>query len=223
MRVVFVGAGSLSTSAARLLLARGHEVVIVERDRARIEELAGGLECAFVHGDATRPAILREVDPRHTDHLFCLTDSDQTNLIASLVGRSLGFRNVVTRITEEEFEHICIELGLTQTVVPTRAIGRYLADMAEGRDIVELSTAIKGDARVFVFVAREEDALPIAELELPDAARVSHLYRDGSFLIPDEDTKLRQGDEVVVVTHRKHLEALRERWAPAEPEAQAGR
>ena len=74
-----------------------------------------------------------------------------------------------------------------------------------------------------MFVAREEDALPIAELELPDAARVSHLYRDGSFLIPDEDTKLRQGDEVVVVTHRKHLEALRERWTPAEPETQAGR
>jgi trk system potassium uptake protein TrkA len=223
VRVVFVGAGSLSTSAAQVLLARGHEVVVVERDRARIEELAGGLECAFVHGDATRPAILREVDPRHTDHLFCLTDSDQTNLIASLVGRSLGFRNVVTGIREEDFEHICIELGLTQTVVPTRTIGRYLADVAEGHDVVELSTAIKGDARVFMLVAREQDALPISELELPDAARVSHLYRDGSLLIPDADTKLRRGDEVVVITHRKHLEALRERWAPPEPEAGEGR
>jgi trk system potassium uptake protein TrkA len=217
VRVVFVGAGSLSTSAARLLLARGHEVVIVERDRGRIEELGADLECAFVHGDATRPAILREVDPRHTDHLFCLTDSDQTNLIASLVGRSLGFRNVVTRITEEDFEHICIELGLTQTVVPTRTIARYLADIAEGHDIVELSTAIKGDARVFMFVAREqEDGLPLSELTLPDPSRVSHLYRDGAFLIPDADAKLHRGDEVVVITHRKHLEALRERWASPE-------
>lgn len=222
MRVVFVGAGSLSTSAAQLLLARGHEVVIVERDRERIEELAGNLECAFVHGDATRPAILREVDPRHTDHLFCLTDSDQTNLIASLVGRSLGFRNVVTRITEEEFEHICMELGLTQTVVPTRTIARYLADIAEGHEIVELSTAIKGDARVFMFVAREQDAVPVSELDLPGASRLTHLYRDGDFLIAEADTRLRRGDEVVVVTHRKHLEALRERWAPHEPEAGRG-
>jgi trk system potassium uptake protein TrkA len=130
---------------------------------------------------------------------------------------------VVTGIREEDFEHICIELGLTQTVVPTRTIGRYLADVAEGHDVVELSTAIKGDARVFMLVAREQDALPISELELPDAARVSHLYRDGSLLIPDADTKLRRGDEVVVITHRKHLEALRERWAPPEPEAGEGR
>lgn len=218
MRVVFVGAGSLSTSAARLLLARGHEVLIVEHDRARIEELGTELECAFVHGDATRPAILREVDPPHTDHLFCLTDSDQTNLIASLVGRSLGFRNVVTRITEEDFEHICIELGLTQTVVPNRTIGRYLADIAEGHDIVELSTAIKGDARVFMFVAREQDAVPISELELPEDSRATHLYRDGDFLIADADTRLHRGDEVVVVTHRRHLEALRERWRSPEEE-----
>jgi trk/ktr system potassium uptake protein len=212
VRIVFVGGGSLSTSAARLLLQRGHEVVIVERDRERVEELSSDLECAYVHGDATRPAILREVDPRHTDYLFCLTGSDQTNLIASLVGRSLGFRNVVTRITEADFEHICIELGLTQTVVPTLTIGRYLAEIAEGHDIVELSTAIKGDARVFMFVAREQDAVPVSELELPHRSRVTHLYRDGEFLISDSDTRLRKGDEVVVITHRDHLEALRAKW-----------
>jgi trk system potassium uptake protein TrkA len=47
---------------------------------------------------AAGPNILREVNPEQTDFLFCLTDSDQANVIASLVGRSLGFKRVVTSI-----------------------------------------------------------------------------------------------------------------------------
>jgi trk system potassium uptake protein TrkA len=61
-------------------------------------------------------------------------------------------------------------------------------------------------------------AVPISELELPEDARVTHLDRDGDFLIAGADTKLHRGDEVVVVTHRKHLEALRERWRSPERE-----
>lgn len=212
MRTVIVGAGSLGFRTARLLVARGHEVVLVERERSVIDELADALDCGLLEGDGTRPAVLQEADPDHADVLLCLTGNDQTNLIASLVGRSLGFPRVITRIEEEEFEHIAIELGLESSVIPSRTIGRYLADAVEGRDVLELSGAIKGDARVFVFVAREEDEVVLRDLALPEQAHVVHLYRDGEFQIAEPDTRLRRGDEVVVVAHRKSLDALRERW-----------
>ena len=85
MRVVFVGAGNLSVRTARSLIAHGHEVVIVEADPARIESLTDALDCGFLCGDGSRPAILREADPSATDVLLCLTGNDQTNIIASLV------------------------------------------------------------------------------------------------------------------------------------------
>ena len=91
MRVVFIGAGVLSVATARYLLKRGNEVVIIERDKSRIDELSQELDCGFLHGDGSKPALLREADPDHTHTLFCLTNSDQANIIASLVGRSLGF------------------------------------------------------------------------------------------------------------------------------------
>jgi trk system potassium uptake protein TrkA len=56
------------------------------------------MDCSFLQGDGSQPDILREVNPEQTDFLFCLTDSDQANVIASLVGRSLGFNRVVTSI-----------------------------------------------------------------------------------------------------------------------------
>jgi trk system potassium uptake protein TrkA len=211
-RVVIVGGGTLAMATTRLLVRRGHEVVVVERDGEAAERLGASEECGVVHGDGTRPAVLADAGPDETDVLLALTGDAQTNLIAGLVGRSVGFGRVVTRIEDEEFEHVALGLGLTDTIVPARTIGRYLTDMVEGRDVLELSSAIKSDARVFTFVAREQDAGPVESLDLPEGARVSHLYRDGAFRIADPKTEIRVDDEVVLLSHRSDLEEIEGRF-----------
>jgi trk system potassium uptake protein TrkA len=214
MKAVFVGGSPLSVMSTRLLVKRGHEVVIVERDKARIESLADELSCGFVQGDGSKPAILHETDPEHTDFLFCLTDNDQTNIIASMVGRSLGFARVVTKIEDPGFEHICMELGLKDTIMPALTIGRYLADMLEGQDLLELSAMIKDEARVISFIVQASDAGPVSALQLPAESRVICLYRNEKFMMAEGDTVLKENDEVVVLTHRRHLSDLQARWAP---------
>lgn len=211
MRAAFVGAGSLTVMTARQLLSRGHEVIIVDRDKERIDTLAQELDCGFLHGDGSRPGILREIMVEKTEALFCLTGSDETNILASLVGRSLGFGRVVTKIDEPELEHMCIELGLEHTIIPARTSGRLLADIFEGRDPLELTTMIREEARVVSFVARETDEGAIDTLELPEQSRVVCVYRNRGLIIPSGDTRLKTKDEVVVVTHRDNLDAFRKR------------
>lgn len=214
MRTVFIGAGDVSVGAAKALIKKGHEVVIIETDKGKIDELSEEMDCSFLHGDGSQPKILREVNPARTDVLFCLSDSDQANVIASLVGRSLGFKRIVTSIRDPQFEGICHELGLTDTIIPSRTISRYLEDMVGGTEKIELSTVLKDEARFFTFTAKEESAVPVAELKLPDEARVVCYYRQGRFAHADEGTKLQKGDEVVVLTHSRNMPALQERWQP---------
>jgi len=214
MRIVFIGAGKLSVMTARSLLERKHEVVLIEQKKELIEELSGELDCGFLHGDGSRPDLLREAGPEHTDYLFCMTDNDQTNIIATLVGRSLKFKKIVTKIDNKEFEHICSELGLENIIVPTRTISRFLIDMVAGKDILELSTMIKGNVRFFSFEAGAEDEGEVNDLNLPGNSRVIYFYRDGEFVIADSKTKLKEGDEVVILTHSENINALRERWSP---------
>ncbi len=211
MRVVFVGASALTVAAARMVAGRGHEVVVVDSDEGRLKALGDDLDCGRIHGDGTRPLVLKEADPAETDFLFCLTGSDQANIIGSLVGRSLGFRRVVTRIDDPDFEHICVELGLTDTIIPSRTIGRFLMNMVEGRDPLELSAMIKDDAAVFSFVARAEDAGPIAALELPADTRVVCTYRDGRFRPCVDETRIESGDEVLLITRHSLLPELQAR------------
>jgi trk system potassium uptake protein TrkA len=213
VRFVFIGSGSLAVLTGRMLISRRHEVVLIERDLAVIEQFQEELDVGFIHGDGTRPAILREADPDQTDLLFCLTRDDQANIIASLVARSLGFRRVVTKIEDPELEHICAELGLADSLVPMHTVGRYLADMAEGQDIIELSDILRGDARIFSFRVGESEAVAIADLGLPAAARVICLYHNGEeFRFAEPDSRLEPGDQVVVLTRAGHLKELRQRF-----------
>lgn len=211
MRVVFIGASTLVVTTARLLLKLGHEVVIIERDRALIDALADELDCGFINGDGSKPAILREVDPGAKDVLFCLTESDEANILASLVGRSLGFGRVVTKIDDVELEHVCLELGLEDTIIPSRTIARHLADLCEGRLPLELSTMLRGEARALSFVVRDDQAGPIGGLDLPERARVICVYRRSELLFPDADTELKTEDEVVLIVHRDDCDAAIER------------
>jgi trk system potassium uptake protein len=212
MRVVILGAGSIGLRTAQLLLGAGHEVIIIDRDKERLDAIATELDCGFVHGDGSKPAVLRDVDPGRCDALFCLSSNDQTNILASLVGRSLGFARVVTRIEDPELEHLCTELGLQETIIPTRAISHVLFDMAEGRDALELTTMIRDEARVLSFVLRQHDGKRIGELALPDATRVICFYRQGELCIPDEDTRLADGDEIVVIADVRNIPQLHEEW-----------
>ncbi len=213
MRAVFIGAGDLTCMTARQLLENRHEVVIIERDKNRIEELSADMDAGFICGDGSKPAILREADPERTDFLFCLCGSDQFNIIASLVGRSLGYRRVVTRIEDPSYEHICLELGLEDIIVPDVAIARYLVDMCEGRKPLEFAALIKGDARVFAFVAGKKDEVSLADLDLPGGSRLMFLYRKDKLMLPDSKTVLQEGDEVLIITNAKVIPELQARWS----------
>ena len=159
-----IGATPVAVMTARCLIDRGHDVILIERDRDRIDELSDRLDCGFIHGDGSSPDVLREVGPEHTDHLICLSNSDQDNIIASLVGRSLGFKNVIPKIENDAYEQICTEVGLEYTILPDRTISRNLADMIEGQTMMELSSMIRGDVRFFSYVAEADDAVKVSEI-----------------------------------------------------------
>lgn len=213
MKVVFIGASSLAVATAERLLRVGHEVIIIEKDKSVIEALMGQIDCAFMHGNGSKPAILKETDPDSIDVLFCLTKSDEANIIASLVARSLGVKRVITRIEDPEFEHICVELGLNDTIVPTLTNARYLANIAAGRNILELSAVFRGNVRLFSFIVDEADEGLVGQLPLPKQTRAIFGYRDNVFMPLDSESRLQKGDEVVLVTTADEYEKLHDRWA----------
>lgn len=214
MRAILIGGGALAVETARTLSQQRTQVVMLVESARRVEELEDFLDCGFLVGDATRPALLKEVGPSQGDVLMCLTDNDQNNILASLVGRSIGFEHVITRISGPDLEQLCLELGLTGTIIPDRTTARALADTVHGREPIELSSIMRNGLRFFSFIAGEEEAMAVSALDLPRNTRVVAVHRGDEFWTADGKLEIRPKDQVVLVTHRDQLAALAERWQP---------
>lgn len=134
MRIVFVGAGQVSVETAKDLIQHGHEIIMIDPNQARINELYEHLDCGFILGDGANPEILMEANPEYTDILFCLTDNDQVNILSSLIAGTLGFQHIVTSVADPQYEEISIALGLKNVIMPVRAISRHLQNLVAGKD-----------------------------------------------------------------------------------------
>lgn len=217
MRIVFVGASNLSVEAARSLLDDGHEVVIVDEDAERL----GGLEemdldCGLVHGDGSRPAVLTELGPGNTDFLFCMSASDQDNILAALAGKRLGFGRVVAKIDDPDFSGLCSELGLEDVLIPSQETANAVADRVAGIESVDLAPLMKTGIRFFSFAARSSEEGTVEDLELPVGARVLAVTRDGEAELASGDTRIRERDKLYLVCSQDQVKELRKRFVDDE-------
>ena len=214
MRCVFIGAGTLSVLTAEMLLKKGAEVVIIEKDEELIQSLAEKIDCGFIHADGSNPDVLKEVDPHNTDVLFSISSSDQTNILASLLGRSLGFKRIFTKIDDPGYRHICVELGLQDLLEPEQEIAESLVDNISGQHTVMLGSILQGDVRFYHAVLGEACVEKISTLNLPKNTLVIAVVRDEHSLIASSDLALKAGDEVVCLTTDEQFEKLEKMLAP---------
>lgn len=215
-RVTFVSASRLAIHTARILIQRGHEVVLIDENAEKIEALSDELDCGLVVGDGSRPAVLEELAPEKTDYLFCVTDRDESNVLAALVGRELGFTHVVPRVDDPELEPLCAKLGLDEVILPDREIALRLVDSVEGRSSPELATVMQPGLRFLSFEV-PPDVGSLSDLELPDEARAIALNRHDRSCLVDTDTRLEKGDVLVVIAHEDVVDDLRRRFRRPPP------
>jgi len=213
VRIAFIGAGQFTVTAARSLIADGHEVVIVEEDLERLRELEEeDLDCGLMHGDGSRPAMLKEIGPDNTDFLFCMSSSDQDNILAALAGQRLDFGHVVVMIEHPDFGGLCAQLGLEDVLVPSQETANAVTDRVAGIRSADLAPLVEAGLRFFTFAARDSDLGRVGDLDLPEDVRLLALTWDGEAELADADAEIREGAQVYLLCPRKRVDELRERF-----------
>ncbi len=213
MRIVFIGASAQAVEAARSVLESGHDVVIVDADDDRLKTLEDtGLDCGLVHGDGSRPAVLSELGPGNTDFLFCMTESDQDNILAALAGKHLGFDRVVAMIEDPDFSGLCAELGLEDVLIPNQETANAVNDRVAGIESVDLAPLMNTGIRFISFAARRSEEGTVADLQLPEGAKALAVTRLQEVELATDETRIQEHDEVYVVCSQDLVKDLQERF-----------
>jgi trk system potassium uptake protein TrkA len=212
VRIVIIGTSRIARVTAEILLAKNHEVVIVDTDRERLEHLGEQLDCGLIEGDGVSPPTLREAAGESPDVLLALTQHDQTNILAVLLGRSIGFARVIPQIVQAELNPVCHELGIEDTIAPHETMGRHLADTVLGEETISVTALNDHGARLMAVPVKAEGPRCIADLELPDHARAICVLHGDGFALPEETVELDDGDRIIVLTNGDGLKRLKRRY-----------
>jgi trk system potassium uptake protein TrkA len=199
MRIVIVGASRFGIATAEQLVDAGHEVVMIDQDGERLAELSEDLDIGMLEGDGSLPSVLRNAKGDGADALILLTNVDDVNILAALVGKSVGFPKVVPQIVRRQLLAVCEELGLDNLITPHATVARSIVRTLESRHDAALDLRARRGFDVLGYRAGADcDGKKVSELELPEETRAIAITRNEQDRLIDPDTVLQQGDLLIV-------------------------
>ena len=119
MRIVVVGAGVVGFHLAERLSGEGHDIHIVDEDPVLVRRIDERLNVQAVLGDASSPSVLKKADAEGADLVIAVTNRDDTNIVVSLLARTLGAKKCVVRLRKTE-------LSSRDSILDPAAIGASL-------------------------------------------------------------------------------------------------
>ncbi|WP_138004440.1 Trk system potassium transporter TrkA [Halalkalirubrum salinum] len=222
MRVVIVGAGEVGTTIAASL-AGDHNVIVIDIDPMRADELKYELDVLTLAGDGTTCSTLEEASVDNADLFIACTDNDQANLVASGTAKALSDVFTIARSknvdhlrtwqqTEEAFGVdflVCTDLFAAESVV--RLIG-----LPASIDVDPFAGGLVQMAEFEVTADAPIAGKTIAEADRYDSLTFAGVFENGKIVLPSGDTRIEAGYRVVVIGSPESIQAFAMDLAPAE-------
>jgi trk system potassium uptake protein TrkA len=210
MRVVIAGGGSVGIAMAADLRDNGHAVQVLEKDPARAEVIRDDLQGVDVLTcDACEVSSLQLAGLRSVEVVVAATGDDEDNLVISWLSKQeFAVPRIISRVNNAKNAWMFNETWGVDVSVSTPQLLTALVEEAVAIGSVVRLMQLDRSGAALVEVTLDADAPAIqgdrtvGDLQLPADAQIVAVVRDEKVLIPRDDTRLSEGDHVVVLaTH----------------------
>lgn len=204
MYIVIVGAGDVGTFLSKKLKANGHDVLLIEKDPQKANKVAHDNDLIVLCGDGTDLQVLKEarVDRAHT--FVVLTSADEVNIVAAQIAKDeFNVLRTVAKVNNPSNFKIFGQLGIDVPIDSTSILSRIIQEEASFSDVMNLLSIKRGQLSIVRVILPEESPvinIPVKELELPENSVLVSVMRGSDVFIPNGNTKLVYGDELIAVT-----------------------
>ena len=148
MYIVIGGAGLVGGELARKLAANKHDVVMIEANADRCDQLYAETGVIAVHGSIADIEVLQDAELHKADVLVATTEDDADNLAAALIAKSAGVPQVIARMRNPAYETAYERAGVDSLLrVTDLLINRMLVEI-ESPDTHKVSSILQGQADI---------------------------------------------------------------------------
>lgn len=212
-RLVIAGGGNIGFSLAKTLEKR-YSVKVIEFNPERAHFLSSQLTSSIVlEGSASDRNLLVEENIQDCDVFLAVTNSDEANIMSSMLAKRLGAGKVLTLIANAAYVDLVQGGEIDIAISPQQAtIGSLLTHVRRG-DIVSVHSLRRGAAEAIEVIAHGDSKSSkvvdraIEDIDLPEGATIAAIVRetqneDGKnkheVLIAHDNTVINSGDHVIV-------------------------
>jgi trk system potassium uptake protein TrkA len=211
MFVLVIGGGKVGYYLTKELIAAGHEVVLMEKDRRRADQIADEIGSVVIPHDGCEGSYLAEAGASRSDIVAAVTGDDEDNLvICQMAKHHFDVPKTIARVNNPKNEDLFRHLGVDEIISPTRMILGSIEQDIPVPELLHLAALGGGDLEIIE--AHLQDGSPAIgraprDLAIPDGCSLFAVVRDGVPTPLRPDTVLRSGDKVIAIG-KNECEAL---------------
>ena len=218
--VTLMGGSRIAFYLAKMLLASGTNVTLIDTDRATCHKFSDMLPGIRVYcGDGTQQELLQEAGLLDQNAFVTLTGMDEENILVAYYARSQKVSQVITKVNRDEMARMAEQMGLESVISPkdivVNVVLRYARalESSMGSSIENLYQLMEGRAEALEFIVRSETdytGIPLKDLRLKKNILIGGILRDRKAIIPAGNDVILPGDRVVVIASQHRLNTLAE-------------
>ena len=137
-QVCVIGVGLFGAAVARELYQSGHDVLAIDIDEAKIQDLLGQVTYA-VRADASNESVLKELDVADFDVAVVALGSEnvQASIMITVLLKSIGLPFVIARAANELHGSTLERVGADRVVYPEMESARRTAHIGFDPGIID--------------------------------------------------------------------------------------
>ena len=212
MYVIIIGGGNVGYYLTKDLVNAGHEVLLLEKDRARAQRLTEDLGEVVQQGDGCEARTMAEMGFARADVIVAATGEDEDNLIVCQMAKQrFGITRTISRVNSPANEALFAQLGIDTTVSATRLIFNLIEQEIEVDHLIPVAALARGHLEIVSIELSAHSPVvgrAIGEIALPGEAHIIALLRGDKGLLPSPNAILQEGDTVLTLVQQDQEVAL---------------
>src|SRR5918996_172964 len=226
MYIIIVGAGKVGWNLARELLEKGHEVTLIENDRERYATVEQELEHNIQYGDASELWVLERAGIQRADLVVAVTGDDEDNILICQVAKDKYLVDrIIARVNNPRNRAHFELLGIKPYVSATDLILRLLEHEVPEYGLVHLLDLQEEQLEIIEMLLGKDSGVTgrrVGDLQMPEGSLLISVLRSGKGFVPNADTVLEEGDEILAVLDPGKEEDLKALFGPEGNGASSG-